>query len=83
MVRDRDALALLRTASDHAQKKTAHAAEQERADVKAARQAWVKGQRDLDLEKLIFIDETAATTKMVRPLRPSATRPALPSRTAT
>lgn len=34
--------------------------------MKEARQAWVKGQRDLDPEKLIFIDETAATTKMAR-----------------
>jgi transposase len=51
---------------DHAQKKTAHAAEQERADVKEARQAWVSGQCELDPEKLIFIDETAATTKMAR-----------------
>jgi transposase len=34
--------------------------------VKAARQAWVKGQRDLDPRKLIFIDETAVTPKMAR-----------------
>lgn len=34
--------------------------------MKAARQAWVKGQGDLDPEKLIFIDETAVTTKMAR-----------------
>jgi transposase len=34
--------------------------------VKEARQAWFNGQRDLDPEKLIFIDETAATTKMAR-----------------
>jgi transposase-like protein len=47
-------------------KKTAHAAEQQRWDVKAARQAWFEGQLDLDPEKLIFIDETAASTKMAR-----------------
>jgi transposase len=34
--------------------------------VKAAREAWFEGQLDLDPEKLIFIDETAATTKMAR-----------------
>jgi transposase len=34
--------------------------------VKAAREAWFDGQLDLDPEKLIFIDETGATTKMAR-----------------
>jgi transposase len=34
--------------------------------VKAARRAWFEGQLDLDPEKLIFIDETAASTKMAR-----------------
>lgn len=34
--------------------------------MKEARQAWLDGQSDLDPEKLIFIDETAATTKMAR-----------------
>ncbi len=34
--------------------------------MKAAREAWFEGQLDLDPEKLIFIDETAATTKMAR-----------------
>jgi transposase len=34
--------------------------------VKAARQVWVNGQCELDPEKLIFIDETAVTTKMAR-----------------
>jgi transposase len=48
------------------QKKTAHAAEQQRADVKAARQAWFDGQLDLDPEKLVFIDETGTSTKMAR-----------------
>jgi transposase len=34
--------------------------------VKAARQAWFEGQIDLDPAKLVFIDETGATTKMAR-----------------
>jgi transposase len=34
--------------------------------VKAARQMWFDGQLDLDPEKLIFIDETGASTKMAR-----------------
>jgi transposase len=34
--------------------------------VKAARRAWFEGQLDLDPEKLIFIDETGASTKMAR-----------------
>ena len=47
-------------------KKTAHAAEQERPDVAARRQAWFDAQPDLDPEKPIFIDETGASTKMAR-----------------
>jgi transposase len=34
--------------------------------VKAAREAWFEGQRDLDSARLIFIDETSASTKMAR-----------------
>lgn len=34
--------------------------------MKAAREAWFKGQLDLDPERLIFIDETSASTKMGR-----------------
>jgi transposase len=60
-------LAFLQTPPDYTQKKIAHAAEQQRPDVKAAREIWFEGQLDLDPEKLIFIDETGATTKMVRP----------------
>ena len=44
----------------------AHAAEQQRGDVKAAREAWSAGQLDLDPARLIFIDETSASTKMAR-----------------
>jgi hypothetical protein len=59
-------MAVLRQTTHHAQKKTAHAAEQQRPDVAAARAEWVRQQRDLDPEKLVFIDETGATTKMAR-----------------
>src|SRR3546814_3345481 len=48
-------------------KKTAHASEQERPDVLARRRAWFKAQPDLDPERLVFIDETGASTKMARP----------------
>lgn len=34
--------------------------------MKAARQAWFEGQLDLDPKRLIFIDETGASTKMAR-----------------
>src|ERR1700753_1219449 len=47
-------------------KKPAHASEQQRPDVAARRQAWFDTQPDLDPEKLVFIDETAASTKMDR-----------------
>ncbi len=41
--------------------------------MKAAREAWFEGQPDLDPSKLIFIDETGASTKMAR-LRGRANR---------
>jgi transposase len=47
-------------------KKTAHASEQERPDVVAARQAWRAAQPDLDPGRLVFVDETGASTKMAR-----------------
>src|SRR5215213_2549500 len=47
-------------------KKTAHAAEQDRPDVAEAREAWFEGQLDLDPARLVFIDETGASTKMAR-----------------
>jgi transposase len=47
-------------------KKTAHAAEQDRADVAAARAAWFDGQLDLDPARLVFLDETGVNTKMAR-----------------
>ena len=47
-------------------KKTAHASEQTRPDVLSRREAWFDGQRDLDPERLVFIDETWASTNMAR-----------------
>ena len=47
-------------------KKTLHAAEQDRPDVAAERAALKAKQRKLDAPRLVFIDETAVTTKMVR-----------------
>ena len=38
----------------------------QREDVRQAWQAWFDGQLDLDPDKLIFIDETGASTKMAR-----------------
>jgi hypothetical protein len=52
-------------------KKTAHASEQERNDVQAARrvwqqrQAWLRAHPDR-IGKLVFIDETGINTKMAR-----------------
>ena len=47
-------------------KKDAHAAEQDRPDVLKRRRAWFEGQLDLDPARLVFIDETGASTKMAR-----------------
>ncbi|MCP1835474.1 hypothetical protein J2R76_003811 [Bradyrhizobium sp. USDA 4532] len=46
--------------------KTARAAEQWRGDVNLAREEWFEAQLDLDPERLVFIDEIAANTKMAR-----------------
>ena len=46
--------------------KTAHAAEQDRPDVLKRRRAWFEGQLDLDPARLVFIDETWASTNMAR-----------------
>src|SRR5688500_3758443 len=48
------------------EKKTAHAAEQDRPDVAAARRAWRAQQPALSPQRLVFIDETWATTAMAR-----------------
>jgi transposase len=47
-------------------KKTAHAAEQQRPDVLRWREAWFDSQLDLDPARLVFIDETWASTNMAR-----------------
>jgi transposase len=47
-------------------KKTLRAAEQDRPDVAAERAALKAEQSKLDAPRLVFIDETAVTTKMVR-----------------
>lgn len=59
-------MAVLRASPDHAQKKTERAAEQDRPDLLSRRQAWFESQPDLDPERLVFIDETGASTKMAR-----------------
>ena len=59
-------MALLCPAADHAQKKTAHAAEQDRPDILRRRQEWFDEQLDLDPARLVFIDETWASTNMAR-----------------
>ena len=43
-----------------------HASEQERSDVQRRRLAWFEAQPDMDPERLVFIDETCASTKMAR-----------------
>jgi len=50
----------------HRQKKTLHAAEQDRPDVAVARAELKAEQSKLAAPRLVFIDETAVTTKMVR-----------------
>ena len=48
------------------EKKTAHAAEQDRPDILKRREEWFDGQLDIDPERLVFIDETWASTNMAR-----------------
>jgi transposase len=48
------------------EKKTAHAAEQERPDILKRRRDWFASQANLDPQRLIFIDETWAATNMAR-----------------
>lgn len=49
-----------------ASKKTLYASEQNRADVARARRRWIRERHLLDSTALVFIDETAITTNMVR-----------------
>src|ERR1700675_3497526 len=53
-------------ATASASKKSVRAAEQDRPDVAAARTAWVENQPKLDPDRLVFIDETGASTNMAR-----------------
>ena len=59
-------MALLRSARHNREKKSARAAEQERPDILRRREAWFEGQLDLDPARLVFIDETWASTNMAR-----------------
>lgn len=47
-------------------KKTLHASEQARAVVQVARQKWQAAQPALDITKLVFLDETGASTTRAR-----------------
>jgi hypothetical protein len=47
-------------------KKSLRAAEQARPDVARARRRWIREQGMLNPARLVFIDETTASTKMVR-----------------
>jgi transposase len=49
-----------------ASKKSLRAAEQQRADVARARRRWIREQGLLDPAHLVFLDETAVSTNMVR-----------------
>src|SRR5499427_5634496 len=54
------------SATTSASKKSLRAAEQDRPDVARARRCWKRRQAMLTSTRLVFIDETAANTKMVR-----------------
>lgn len=47
-------------------KKTVFAREREREDIKEARALWREWQESCDVSKLVFLDETGASTAMVR-----------------
>jgi transposase len=59
-------LTAISAVSAGALKKTLHAAEQDRPDVKAAREIWREEQPAFDIDSLVFIDESGFTTNMVR-----------------
>ena len=48
------------------EKKSAHAAEQDRPDILRRRWDWVESQPDLHPDRLVFIDETWVTASMAR-----------------
>jgi transposase len=53
-------------AGHHAQKKALRAAEQDRLDVQAARVAWRAEFAAIDPARLVFLDESGATTTLTR-----------------
>jgi transposase len=59
-------VAFLSPAWRDVEKKTGHASEQDRPDVLRRREAWFESQLDLDPSRLVFIDETWASTNMAR-----------------
>jgi transposase len=59
-------VAVSQGAEHHAQKKSFHAAEQDRPDVAEKRRVFIRRQPALDPSRLVFIDETWATTNMAR-----------------
>ena len=61
-----DPVELLSAPPYHAQIKTGQAAEQDRPDVLSTRHNWFEGQVDLNPDRLVFNDETWASTKMAR-----------------
>jgi DDE superfamily endonuclease len=54
------------SAGTAAKKKSTHAAEQDRADVAAAREVWFEKFSDVRVNQLVFLDEFGATTNMQR-----------------
>ena len=56
----------LRTNLVFAIKKTLHAVEQNREDVKAKRDEWRASQSAMDIDKLVFLDESGINTGMTR-----------------
>jgi len=59
-------VAVCQSTQADAQKKSLHAAEQDRPDVAEARRAFIRRQPALDPDHLVFIDETWASTNMTR-----------------
>jgi len=57
---------ILPDAWDCALKKTLRASEQDRPDVKERREEWKQNQANLDIGRLVFIDESGAKTNMTR-----------------
>jgi len=59
------ALAVLSAVWGSAIKKTVFASEQDREDIRRAREIWREWQKRVDPSKLVFLDETGATTDMI------------------